>query len=274
MPASEEFLRVDIADQQIFFPTGWSQLGSPFGRTTQVYQRRQIERRDTSETSLYVTRGRGAFSNTIFRFQNYFGPSFNLSADGNFQQNTGLFLLADHKLDRLRFVAEPNVGERSSLAVAFQSSRLKGSKLFFPGGYQYRGNYSDNYSALAIIGDRVTSPGVSYRLRAAYKNDDQKFSSTGLSSAQRFRLLDLSLAHQRPLANQTVELGLDLRICDSRTGTRAMISSTSILLLQIGGQLPVRFLSLDKRLFVVPMILSRSLPSPASPTLSLLRHFQ
>ncbi len=211
IPGSEQFIRSDYADSYYFLTPALSTVYSPFGRALSVYQQRHLADSDTAHTRVFVTRGRGSFSNTTFTFQNYFGSLGNVNADGTFQKTNGLLFNSNSKLDRLRLIVEPSVGANLHLSMLYSLNRLKGSRIFFPDNYNYHGYLSDNYNILALDATYYQSDAASYSARLTYKNDDQKFDSGTLKTAQRFRVLEGSASHQRAVGNQLITIGGDLR---------------------------------------------------------------
>ncbi len=216
LPGSEEFIRTDLADAYYFLTPGLTGIYSPFGRALSIRQRRQLSESDTARAKVYVTRGRGAFSNTTFTFQNHFGKIGNINADGTFQKTNGLVIGSNSKLNRLRVIVEPELGTNLHTSVLYSLNRLQGGRVFFPDNYFYSGFNTDNLANLSLSASYYPSDNSSYSAQLNYKNDDQKFDNGRLRTAQRFRLLEGSAQAQHSLGTQVLTLGGNLRFLHFR----------------------------------------------------------
>lgn len=189
---SEDFNRSEPADRQYFLTPALAGLVVPFGRTITVYQQSDLIEFDTARSTIYVNRGRGAFANTTFEFMSHFGKLGSLYADGTYQKTDGLVLSADSRVDRMRFVIEPNLGRRVIGQTLYSFSRTKGRKIFFPDSYFYSGFASDNFTTLSSSLTFLRSQSSQIDWRLNYKNHDQKFNQFDLRTAQRYRLVESS----------------------------------------------------------------------------------
>jgi len=216
LPYSENFLRTETADYEMLLWPGSAAAMAPFGRALTMVQRVERTASDTAQSAIYVTRGRGGFANTTFRFQNYFGPVGFLAADGSFQKMDGLYISSNSKLERMRFAAAPNVGRRLKLDLMYAFNRLKGDRLIFPSEYGYSG-YSSDYDGTYAAQARYHAGASSvYAFDVSYKSADQKFNDVKLRTAQRFKVVDARVANQRQGGRHRLELAVDSRYCRYR----------------------------------------------------------
>lgn len=213
LPYGEDFLRTETADFEMLLWPGSAAVMAPFGRALTMVQRLERIPSDTAHSSIYVTRGRGGFANTTFRFQNYFGPVGFLAADGSFQKMDGLYFSSNSKLERMRFVAAPDVGRRLKLDLLYAFNRLKGDRLIFPSAYGYSGYSSDYEGTYAAQARYYAGPTSVYAFDVSYKSADQKFNDVKLRTAQRFKVVDVRVANQREAGRHQLELAVDSRYC-------------------------------------------------------------
>ncbi len=228
LPQSEEFVHTEIADEEHWLSPGLASVVAPFGRPFAIYQVLEPENTDSARSKIFVTRGRGAFANTTFRFQNYFGPLGRVAADGSFQKTDGLYFNANTNMQRMRFSATPAVGRRARLELLYAFNRLKGDRLIFPPDYDYSGFSTDNMSIYAARGQLLVSPRSSYSASLAYKTASQKFDSPSLGTSQSTKVVDLRLANQRPSERHALEFAIDARylhLVDQEVGESAVYYS-------------------------------------------------
>lgn len=231
LPYSEDFLRTETADFEVLLWPGSAAAVAPFGRALTMVQRLERTPSDTAHSAIYVTRGRGGFANTTFRFQNHFGPAGYLAADGSFQKMDGLYILSNSKLERMRFSAAPDVGRRLKLDLLYAFNRLKGDRLIFPSEYGFSGYSSDYAGTYAAQARYYAGASSVYALDVAYKSADQNFNDVRLRTAQRFKVVDARLANQRETGRHRLELAVDSRFCrytDQEETTNALYFSGGI----------------------------------------------
>lgn len=197
LPYSEEWLRSEPSQRSYFLRTALNGLVLPFGRSTGVYQQSDLVEFDTATSSVYVNRGRGGFANTTFDFASNFGSFGSIRADGTFQKNDGLLSGADSKLNRMRVMVEPRLKNNLQGRVLYSFNRLRGNRMFFPTDYQFDGNVSDNFATLSTSLTYLRSEDSQLDLRLTYRNDDQRFESSKLRTAMRFRVVESQLEYQK-----------------------------------------------------------------------------
>ncbi len=228
LPQSEEFVRTEIADEEHLLSPGLASVVAPFGRPFAIYQVLEPENTDSARSKIFVTRGRGAFANTTFRFQNYFGPLGRVAADGSFQKTDGLYFNANTNMQRMRFSATPAVGRKARLELLYAFNRLKGDRLIFPPDYGYSGFSTDNLSIYAARGQLLVSPRSSYSASLAYKTANQIFDNASLGTSQSTKVVDLRLANQRTSERHALEFAVDsryLHLVDQEVGENAVYYS-------------------------------------------------
>ncbi len=197
LPYSEEWLRSEPSQRSYFLGTALNGLVLPFGRSAGVYQQSDLAEFDTATSSVHVNRGRGGFANTTFDFASNFGSFGSIRADGTFQKNDGLLSGADSKLNRMRVMVEPRLKANLQGRVLYSFNRLRGNRMFFPADYQFDGNVSDNFATLSTSLTYLRSEESQIDLRLTYRNDDQRFESAKLRTAQRFRVVESQLEYQK-----------------------------------------------------------------------------
>ena len=197
LPYSEEWLRSEPSQRYYFLTTALSGLVLPLGRSTGIYQQSDLADVDTATSSVQVNRGRGGFANTTFDFASNFGKLGSLRADGTFQKNDGLLSGADSKLNRMRLIVEPRLRGNLQGRVLYSFNRLRGNRLFFPTRYQFDGDVSDNFATLSSSLTYLRDEDSQIDLRLSYRNDDQRFESASLRTAQRFRIVESQLEYQQ-----------------------------------------------------------------------------
>jgi hypothetical protein len=211
LPGSEELTRTDFADSYYLLSPTLSGAFSPLGRPSTLFQQRRLVDADTAQSKLYVTRGRGGFSNTTFTFQNHFGVAGVVYADGTFSKKNGLLAYSESKLDRFRIISNPVIATNIDAEVGLFINRLHGSKLVTGMNEMNWGDLSDNYSGAMGQVDYFRDDRSRYSATLSYRNDDQKFNLLSLRNAQRFRQLDALLSHQRIVRQHNLEFKANLR---------------------------------------------------------------
>lgn len=230
LPASEEFIRADIADSYYLLTPTLSGIYSPLGRPFTLYQQRDLPDNDTTLSKIYVIHGRGGFANTTFTFRNRFGPAGMVHADGTFLKKNGQPAYADSRLNRLRIISQPKIAANVEMEVALMMNRLSGSKPFVPRGALLWGDMSDNYTGITGHVDYYNHDWSRYSAVLTYRNDDQQFALENLRNLQRFRQLDASLSHRRIINRHDLEFRADLRylrFTENRTAHNAVYYNLS-----------------------------------------------
>lgn len=217
VPYSEEWLRSEPSQRSYVLGTALNGLVVPFGRSTGVYQQSDLVEFDTATSSVYVNRGRGGFANTTFDFASNFGNFGCIRADGTFQKNDGLLLGTNSRLNRMRLMVEPRLKANLQGSVLYSFNRLRGNRMFFPTDYQFDGSVSDNFATLSTSLAYLRSEDSQLDLRLTYRNDDQRFESAKLRTAQRFRIVESQLEYQKRHSQSTTAFAATTRYLKYRS---------------------------------------------------------
>ncbi len=211
LPLGDEFVRAEAADDMILLDPGSSGVYSPLGGALSAYAIHELRDADTSLSEIAVTRGRGGFADTEFRFHNRFGPLGSVNAAGGFQKLDGFFASSNAKVDRMRFVAQPPLGRRWQSRFLYAFNRVRGTRRYFPDEFRYSGFTTDFARVWSSQLHYYASERAQYRLELNWKTYDQKFDARSWKTAQKYDVVEAAAVREHSTPGHRLEIAADTR---------------------------------------------------------------